>query len=69
MLGLRLLTLFTIARLTLVEQVRTKRLRDDEGSHVVELVLGIALTVALVLAAYAIFNSKILAKINSVDLG
>lgn len=69
MLGLRLFALLTVVRLTLVEQVRSKRPRDDEGSHVVELVLGIALTVALVLAAYAIFNSKILAKINSVDLG
>lgn len=66
---LRLYATLTIARLTLVEKVDNKRPRNDEGSHVVELVLGIALTVALVLAAYAIFNSKILAKINSVDLG
>ena len=48
---------------------RWRRLRGDRGSQTTETVLWIALTVALALAAYAILQSKILAKITNLDLG
>ena len=69
MIASRLFATLTVLRLTLTDRVRRLSPRDDRGSETVDKVLWIALTVVLVLAVYAIFNSKILAKINSVQLG
>lgn len=43
--------------------------RRDAGSYSTEAVLITALLVALALAAMAVLTAKVLAKINSVDLG
>lgn len=67
MLGTRITTLLTLAWLTMTD--RARRRPDDRGSETVDKVLWIALTVVMVLAVYAVFNTKIVAKINSVDLG
>jgi hypothetical protein len=67
MLGSRIYALLTLLGMTIAD--RTRRLRhEDRGSETVDKVLWIALTVVIVLAVYAIFRTKILDKINSVDL-
>jgi uncharacterized membrane protein YhaH (DUF805 family) len=49
---------------------RVRRLRDsgDRGSETTEKVLWIAFLVLLVAAVYAIFNSKIIAKMSGITL-
>lgn len=64
----RLPTLLTIAVLTVQDRLRNLRDSHDRGSETTDKVMWIALTVALALAAYAIFNGKILAKLNSISL-
>lgn len=48
---------------------RWRALHNDRGSETTDKILWIGLTVALALAAYAVVQSKILAKITSLDLG
>lgn len=67
MLGLRIYTLLILVGLTIADRTRRLR-REDRGSETVDKVLWIALTVVIVLAVYAVFRTKILDKINSVDL-
>jgi hypothetical protein len=69
MLGPRLFAALTVLRLALTDRAARLAPRDDRGSETVDKVLWIALTVVIVLAVYGIFNGKILAKIESVNLG
>jgi hypothetical protein len=69
MFGPRLFAALTVLRLNLTDRATRLTPRDDRGSETVDKVLWIALTVVIVLAVYGIFNGKILAKIESVDLG
>ncbi len=64
----RLAANLTTARLYLAGRV--KRLIDsrERGSETTDKVMWIALTIVLVLGAYAIFQTKILAKLNNLDL-
>ena len=66
--GHRLSALLTVLGMALVDRSRRLLASDDRGSETVDKVLWIALTVVVVLAVYAIFRTKILDKINSVDL-
>jgi hypothetical protein len=69
MFGPRLFAALTVLRLNLTDRATRLAPRDDRGSETVDKVLWIALTVVIVLAVYGIFNGKILAKIQSVNLG
>ena len=64
----KLMVLLTVAGLAVTDRMRRLRESRERGSETTEKVMWIALLVALVLAVYAVFNTKILAKINSINL-
>lgn len=64
----RFATTLTLLRLRLSDRIRQLREDADRGSETTEKVMWIALLVVLVLAVYAIFQSKIIAKISSITL-
>ncbi|GIJ49368.1 hypothetical protein Val02_62540 [Virgisporangium aliadipatigenens] len=64
----RLAALLTMLALTVTDRFDRLRSSRDRGSETVDKVLWIALTVVIVLAVYAVFRTKILAKINGVSL-
>lgn len=64
----RLLALLTVVGLTLSNRMRRLRDSGDRGSETTDKVLWIAAIVVLVAAVYAIFNSKIIAKMNGITL-
>lgn len=68
MVPTRLLAMLTVLALTVSDRLRDLRDSRDRGSETTEKVLWIALIAAIVLAVYGVFNSKILAKINELDL-
>ena len=68
MLPTRLGTTLTLLRLRLSDRIRQLREEPDRGSETTEKVMWIALLVVLVLAVYAIFQSKIIAKISGITL-
>lgn len=68
MLGIRILVLFTLLSAAAKDRVRDVRASRDRGSHTTEQVLWIALSVLLVLGVYALFKTKIIDKITSLNL-
>ena len=64
----KLMVLLTVAGLAVTDRMRRLGESRERGSETTEKVMWIALLVALVLAVYAVFNTKILAKINSINL-
>ena len=64
----RVLAMFTLFHLTLTDRVRRLRDSSDRGSETTEKVLWIAFLVLLVAGVYAIFQSKIIAKISGINL-
>jgi hypothetical protein len=58
----------TIAALKISEKARRVLASGDRGSETIEKVLWTALTVAVILSVYAIFRSKVVAKITGVEL-
>lgn len=64
----RLATTITLLRLRLSDRIRHLNRERDRGSETTEKVMWIALLVVLVLAVYAIFQTKIINKITSITL-
>ncbi|MDG4795011.1 hypothetical protein [Micromonospora sp. WMMD1082] len=58
----------TLVHLTVAARIRRLRGSGDRGSETSEKVLWIALLVSLVLAVYAIFESKIIGKVTGITL-
>jgi hypothetical protein len=68
MAGIRLYTLLTLLGATARDRIRQLRAGSDRGNVTTEQVMWIALTVLLVLGVYALFKTKIIDKITSLDL-
>ncbi len=64
----RLAAHLSTAHLYLAGRWRRLAASRERGSETTDKVMWIALTIVLVLGAYAIFQTKILAKLNSLDL-
>ncbi|PZG09551.1 hypothetical protein C1I95_28860 [Micromonospora craterilacus] len=64
----RLAARLTLIRLAAVHRLRQIHRSGDRGSETSEKVIWIALLVSLVLAVYAIIQSKIIEKVSSITL-
>ncbi|GIJ08401.1 hypothetical protein ACFFMR_29355 [Micromonospora andamanensis] len=64
----RLAAKLTLVRLSAAHRLRQVYRSGDRGSETSEKVMWIALLVTLVLAVYAIMQSKILDKVSSITL-